>query len=185
MADNNYGAMSKRNISAVDRRRYALQLRSAGLDYRSIFTEVVSRFGAEMLPPSYDERYVWRDVKFEIDKIKKEMSENANDLRILEMNRLDDLQTALMPKALQGDVKYVDRILKIMHQRAMLFGLYAPVHSKVEVSDWHSEIIDLIKQGKVTREQAEEELGKEFVTKLLDTGSADIVEGSFVEGQSE
>jgi hypothetical protein len=63
----------------------------------------------------------------------------------------------------------------------LLLGLYAPSKSKLEVSDWHTEVIDLIKSGRITRAQAEEELGEETVRELLESGSKDVVEGKFTE----
>jgi len=46
--------------------------------------------------------------------------------RDLELMRLDQLQAALYPKAMQGDGPATDRVLAIMDRRAKLLGLYSP-----------------------------------------------------------
>lgn len=169
------------NIAVNERRKYSIQLRSAGLSYREIAKEMLQRYGTDMLPTTYDERYAHRDVKFELDRLRLETMESASDYRMLELERLDQMQTAIFGMAISGDLKAVDRMLKIMHHRALLMGLYAPQQTKVDVNDWHTEIIDLIKSGRITRKQAEEELGEELVNQLLESGSGDIVEGSFTQ----
>lgn len=58
--------------------------------------------------------------------LKKTLQEPADDLRVLELDRLDVLLTGLWPKAINGDAPAVDRVLKIMERRASLLGLDAP-----------------------------------------------------------
>lgn len=47
----------------------------------------------------------------------------AGELRKLEGESLDELQTAVYAKALRGDVRAVREVLRIMERRARLFGL--------------------------------------------------------------
>jgi hypothetical protein len=58
----------------------------------------------------------------------------ADALRLTETERLDALQLALWPAAMQGDVATVDCILRLMARRARLLGLDAPdrVQARVE-----------------------------------------------------
>lgn len=177
-------ALSPVIVEPAIRRAYAYQLRAAGLNFREILEAVRANFGIDKLPHSYDERFCYKDVAYEFNRMKIQTMETASDMRVLELTRLDQMQTSIMPKAIAGDLKAVDRVLKIMNQRANLMGLYAPTKSKIEVNDWRSEIIAMIKNGTITRQQAEEELGTEVIRGLLDTGSENVVEGSFVEEES-
>lgn len=167
------------NIRVAERRQLALQLRATGLHYRDICDQM--KAAMDDLPSTYDERFVYRDIKHEMNRLRTETMETANDIRIFELELLNKLQTSVLPKALMGDLKAVDKVLKIMGMRAQYLGLFAPSSTKVEVNDWRMEIINMIKTGAVTRQQAEEEFGSELITQLLDTGSANVIEGSFAE----
>jgi len=171
-----------KQIEVTDRKAKAIELRAVGLNFREILEEMIAYFGADKLPASYDERYVWRDVKDSLEKRKALMLETAQDMTLIELDRLDKLQTAIMPGALRGDLKAVDRVLKIMAQRAQLMGLNQPARSKVEVSDWRTQVLDLIKNGTISVSQAEDELGKDVVAGLLNAGSEDVIEGKFTAG---
>jgi hypothetical protein len=52
--------------------------------------------------------------------------EQAQELRALEALRLDQMQAALWQQATDGDVRAIDRILRIMERRARLLGLDEP-----------------------------------------------------------
>ena len=55
------------------------------------------------------------------------------EFRALELQRLDRLQVALWPKALEGDVSAIQGTLKIIDQRCRLLGLYvSPLNQGVE-----------------------------------------------------
>ena len=66
----------------------------------------------------------------------------AAELREMELDRLDRLQQAVWPTAVQGDLPSLDRVLKIMHQRALYLGLYAPVKAQVESINYEVTDID-------------------------------------------
>lgn len=51
------------------------------------------------------------------------LQEPADDIRRLEADRLDALQTGVWTRALQGHLGAVDRVLSIMQRRARLLGL--------------------------------------------------------------
>jgi hypothetical protein len=167
------------NITVADRKYFAMQLRAAGLNYREIYEAMMAQYGADKLPASYDERYVWRDIQEEMRKIRNDTTETAEMVRALDLSRLDQLQAAIMQSAVRGDLKCIDRVLKIMAARADLLGLRAP--TTTVVNDWRSQVLDLIKQGKITLEQAEEELGTELYNELVKPGGETIVEGRFTE----
>jgi hypothetical protein len=59
----------------------------------------------------------------------------SEELRELELQRLDLLLLALWPRAMSGDRNWlvVDRILQIIDMRCRLLGLYAPNRQLIEV----------------------------------------------------
>lgn len=110
---------SRVDIEAAERRLKALELRRAGLSYRAI---------AEQL--GCDPSAAYRHVATELQDTREACKEAANELRELELSRLDLYLRALMPKILAGDTKAVMAALGIGKRRAELTGLDAPV--KVE-----------------------------------------------------
>lgn len=169
-------------ITVAQRKGAALELRSLGLNYREVFEAMKQRYPGDLLPSTYDERYVWRDIHDEMDRIRTDNSETATHVKVLELNRLDQLQSALMRSALSGDPKAVTAALKIMDHRAKLLGLYAP--NQVKVNDWRTEILEMVKTGKISREDAEKELGEDLAREVFDGGSTNIIEGRFAEEES-
>lgn|SRR5690242_2331270 len=101
-----------RDAAAAERALQALALRKEGASYEAIARQCgyASRSGA------------YQAVQRELRRM---MQEPAEDVRQLELARLDDLYRAMAPKALKGDTWSVDRCLKIMERRAMLLGLDA------------------------------------------------------------
>lgn len=97
--------------AAADRQNEALRLRLARMSYR----QIAQRVGYSN--PGSAHRAVEKALK----SIPRE---NATALRNLEGETLDAAQLAIMPQVLRGDLVAVDRLLKIIDQRARLFGLY-------------------------------------------------------------
>ena len=58
-------------------------------------------------------------------ELERTLHEPAENVRTLEVKRLDALYEVMEAKALKGDTWSVDRCLKIMERRAMLLGLDA------------------------------------------------------------
>ena len=56
----------------------------------------------------------------------------VDDLRTLEVSRLDALQVALWDEAMNGDIKAVNAVLRIILQRSRLLGLDKPGAWKAE-----------------------------------------------------
>jgi hypothetical protein len=106
--------MRKRQSQAKAERRnkvvQALGLRASGASYKQI---------GQVLGVS--EPTAWRLVQQESANL---ISESAQEVLELELQRLDRLQLGLWAKAINGDVYAVDRVLRIMEQRAKLLGLY-------------------------------------------------------------
>ena len=107
------GKGMNRDANAADRVRRALDLRKAGVTYDAIARQC--GYGSRTAAYNAIQRELTRTLQ-----------EPADDLRLLEVERLNDLYRAMAPKALQGDTWSVDRCLKIMERRAALLGLDAP-----------------------------------------------------------
>jgi DNA-binding Lrp family transcriptional regulator len=88
----------------------ALQLRASGATYKQIAAAL-----------GVSEPTAWRLVQRESESI---IRESAAQVLELELTRLDRLQMAVWPEAINGDAQAIDRVLKIMDMRAKLLGLY-------------------------------------------------------------
>lgn len=106
-----------KGIAATERQRQALELRKAGVGFQAI----ADRLGYS------DHSGAYRAVK---SALKKTLQEPADEVRALELERLDKLLLGLWPRATSGNDRAIDRVLKIMQRRANLLGLDAP--QKVE-----------------------------------------------------
>ena len=117
------GQSQPRVITTTERRTFTLELRKAGVSYRNIVEAAIEHFGRENLPKSYDERYACQDVMRWIKQARDDMREDAEDILQLQLQRLDDLMFALWDRAITGDLKAIDRVLKVMERRAKIIGL--------------------------------------------------------------
>lgn len=107
---NGSGKGDKRDVSAAVRAEQALRLRLLGETYQVIAQSCgyASRGGAYTA--------IQRELK-------RALREPSDDLRKMEIARLDLLWHAMAPKAVAGDTWSVDRCLAIMERRARLMGL--------------------------------------------------------------
>lgn len=101
--------LSARELERLELQRRALELRRQGLNYHDIAREL-----------NIDTRTAYRIVQ---EALTRWIAEPAEDVRLLELQRLDALLAALWDKAIAGDLAAVDRVLRIMERRAKLLGL--------------------------------------------------------------
>ena len=94
----------------IAREEHALSLRRAGLSYQAIADEIDVK----------DRGTARAIVKRALGRT---LQEPAAEVRELEADRLDRLQSAVWTKALRGDLGAVDRVLRVMDRRAKLLGL--------------------------------------------------------------
>jgi hypothetical protein len=104
---------SPRRLQAAERQTQALELRKAGVTYDAI----AQRLGYKGAQGAYEAISA---------ALLRTQQEPAEEVRQLELGRLDKLLTAIWPAALKGEYPAVDRVLKIMERRACLQGLDAP-----------------------------------------------------------
>lgn len=103
-----------RMIAAQRKANEAVELRAAGLTFGQIATQLGY--------PS--EGNAWRAV---MKVLKNSAPESTDQVRQMEVRRLDAMFRPLYVQALRGDRLAVDRCLKIMERRAGLLGLDAPI----------------------------------------------------------
>jgi hypothetical protein len=80
------------------------------------------------------------------------------ELRLVEMDRVDALTLVLWGKAEEGDIKAIETIIKLMERRAKITGLDAPTKIQAEVINYEGgelgehtrRIIELVRQAGVT-----------------------------------
>ncbi len=102
-------------VTTAQSEERALDLRRTGASYREI---------AALLQMSLGNAH--RLVRRGLNRHLAKCGELADEIRTLELDRLDALQRSVWPQAEKGKVQAVDRILKIMERRARLLGLDAP-----------------------------------------------------------
>ena len=115
-------ANREQEVKAYERQKEALSLRLVGLSYDAIAErlEFANRSGA------------FRAVQA---ALKKTLQEPADELRTLELERLDSMLLPMMAQAKKGNQGAVDRVLRIMERRAKLLGLDAPTKQEVTGKD--------------------------------------------------
>lgn len=109
---------SVRRIDATEKQRQALTLRRAGASYESI----AEKLGYKS--PSGAHKAI-------ISALQKTLKEPAEELRTLELQRLDTAQLAIASDVQRGDLYAIDRWIKLINQRCAILGLNAPVEIKV------------------------------------------------------
>jgi hypothetical protein len=109
-------ASKAQRAATAERRKKAIALRLAGLDYQAI---------ADQLGYA-DRAAAWIDIDRALKANLKAEAEQVEMLRYTTGLRLDRLQAALWPKAVKGDTKAADTCLRIIQQRCKLEGVEAP-----------------------------------------------------------
>ncbi|MGW2936063.1 hypothetical protein ACWDA7_30395 [Streptomyces sp. NPDC001156] len=114
-------ASKAQQAKTADRRAKAIALRLAGVDWQTI---------ADRLDYS-DRGAACKDVTRALERNLVEEAQQVAVLRQVTVERYDRLQAAYWPKALRGDIKAAEIVLKVLAQRAKIEGTDAP--QKVEV----------------------------------------------------
>lgn len=160
-----------------------LEFRIAGLSYDDIFKEL-NKDKSLFLPDNYSVSAVVIDVRRSIESIRSKAADYAVEILEIDLLRMENLLMVYYNKALAGDAAAANLTLRIMERRSKVLGLDTP--RRVDVHDWRSEVIELYKSGKLTRDQIEKELGNELAGKLFESGSVEFSEdGKAESGRNE
>ena len=101
--------------AAAERRVRALELRQKGNSYRAIARQL-----------GVSEAQAHKDVHASLRALAEQEMSTAEELRALELERLDALLLIVSDEVEQGNLAAVDRALRIGERRAKLLGLDAP-----------------------------------------------------------
>jgi hypothetical protein len=121
-----------KRVQSHDRKLDALALRKAGLTYQAIADAI-----------GVTKNAAWKLVGV---ALKETIQEPADELRTLELERLDALSEVLWPMAMAGDLHAHDRYIRLMERRAKLLGLDAPVRKELTGKDG----VDLFQKAYIT-----------------------------------
>lgn len=109
------------NVEVTDKERQALELRKAG----ATLDQIAKQLGYA------DPSGVHRAITRALEKIPVQA---VADYRAIQNERLERLLLAVWQISLAGDLKAVDRALRILDQQARLLGLNVPAKSEVDVT---------------------------------------------------
>ena len=121
MAVNMGNSNQQRKVNANERQRQALELRKGGVDYATIAQHLGYK----------DQSGAWRAVNRALTAT---LQEPADELRKLEVERLDAMYLAVATGIRNGNLGAIDRGIRIMERRAKLLGLDAPIKTEADVS---------------------------------------------------
>ena len=72
--------------------------------------------------------------------------ENLSEWRLLELERLNVIQTSLWDKALEGNIQTISALLKVFDLRAKLLGLYLPEKHQVVYGEPDYDLNESVKE---------------------------------------
>jgi hypothetical protein len=110
---------SENRLAAHDRKLRALELRKHAMTYPEIAREL------GYAGPSGAYQAV-------IGALRETLREPAEQVRTLELERLDAMLEAVWPAAVAGDLKTIDAVLRLMDRRSRYLGLDAPARIDIE-----------------------------------------------------
>lgn len=149
-------------INIEDRRAKALELRKGGSSYRAIAKKLGVEVGT-----------AYSDVNAALQSLTNMNTTSADELRMMEVERLDAMLLSISTQLKAGHLGAIDRALRISERRSKLQGLDAPM--KVEEVTWQSEILALIRDGRITLEQAKQELGLDLYQELFKSTGLPVI----------
>lgn len=107
----------------IDKETKVLELRRAGLTWQRIAEEVGYS----------DHSGAYAAYK---RAMKRTLQQPADELRQQELDRIDRLQLAAWPKAMQGHIQSIGIIVRLMERRARLLGLDMPIRIEQDITTW-------------------------------------------------
>lgn len=113
---------SREKANIIDRQVLALDLRKSGKSFRAIATKLDISLGQ-----------AFKDVQKSLQESLANRNDDAEELRQLELDRLDDLTSALDHWVKAGSVPAANAMLRVMERRAKLLGLDAPTKQELKI----------------------------------------------------
>jgi hypothetical protein len=116
------GKNSQHKTEIAEKKQKCLELRKCGGSFRSIAEQQGLSLGL-----------VHKYVSDALSEINELTAQDAEQLRELELQRLDTAQLAIAKLVRQGHLGAVDRWLRISERRSKLLGLDAPIQQQVKL----------------------------------------------------
>lgn len=113
---------AKEKGAILERQLQALEMRKSGFTYR----EIGKRLGISHVQ-------AFKDVNDELKRLADERADSADELRQLELEKLDKYEANLTHWAEAGNVDAVKALLKVQERRSKLLGLDAPERKDVNI----------------------------------------------------
>lgn len=110
---------SERRIASAEKKRQALELRKAGVGY----VKIAEQLGYKSVSSAHDAV---------MSALKAITKEPAEEVRTMEIERLDAMLFAISPQVRAGHLGAIDRSLRIQERRAKLLGLDMPTVTRIE-----------------------------------------------------
>lgn len=111
---------NKQTINASSRQVEALRLRASGMNYEEI--------GKAMGIPKGS---AYRHVMKALASLRENVKEEADQVRVLELQRLDGLFKRAFEAVDSGDIRAIDQAIRCMDRRAKLMGLDAATRQEI------------------------------------------------------
>jgi len=118
-----------RSVDCIDWHKTAVEMRTRGHTYQ----QIADACGVSMSA-------AYKAVCTYLEQTRAIAREAAEEVRRLELDRLDRMLAAFGPRAEDGDGGAADRVLRIQERRAKLLGLDAPAESRTTV-DAHPDTV--------------------------------------------
>jgi hypothetical protein len=130
-------ASKAKQAQTAARRAKAIAMRTAGIDWQTITEQL-----------DYPNRHTaCRDVRRGLAQWRQEEDAKAEELEHMTVLRYDRLQAAFWAKALKGDPRAAEVVLKCLAGRARIEGTEAPVKLNVEAQRLGDEILAMIESA--------------------------------------
>lgn len=112
--------LRSKNPDVEARRRRAVKLRVDGYSYREIAAKL-----------RVDVETAFSDVAVVLERTRLAADKLADEVRRLDLERLDLATKALLPKVKKGDARSTEKLVAVMARRSKLVGADAPVRSEI------------------------------------------------------
>lgn len=120
-----------RSVECIDWHRRAVEMRTQGHTYQ----QIADACGVSMSA-------AYKAVCTYLEQTRAIAREAAEEVRRIELDRLDRMLAAVAPKAEDGDLQAVQTAIKLQERRAKLLGLDAPAETRTT----HDAAPDVVRQ---------------------------------------
>lgn len=119
--------------AVAERRTKLIQMRLAGVDYITIAERL------DYSSPNAARKDFTRVMRETLDL----QAEAAEELRNVELQRLDRLQAAAWADAVKGNLRAIETVLKVIDRRCRLLGLDSPLQVEATVTEVTQQDLEL------------------------------------------